>query len=178
MDSADSPKNEYFREISLSEAGEGLLLADVDLVPQLGDRGARDADGRADLAHEVDGVGGVTLASWVVGLSAPECACLVTPLGDGLDGWGCSVTHGSFSLVVEAAEGQAMCPLTTCVVGVLQAVVCKVCGEGQAELGHAEQEYAKVVHGSFSKGHAWLVRLTREGTTGQPRPLSFLNNFW
>jgi hypothetical protein len=61
---------------------------------------------------------------------------------------------------------------------VLQAVVCKVCGEGQAELGHAEQEYAKVVHGSFSKGHAWLVRLTREGTTGQPRPLSFLNNFW
>ena len=85
---------------SLSKAGQRLLLTDADLMPELRDRGTGDADGCAYLAHEVDGVG-VTLAVGVVDLSAPECACLVTPLGDGLDGWLLGVTHGSFSLGVE-----------------------------------------------------------------------------
>jgi hypothetical protein len=86
----------------------------------------------------VDVVGAIFFAVGVVDLSAPECASLISPLAKGFDcGFGL-IAHGSFSLVVEAAEGQSVCPFTTCVVGVLQAVVCKVCGEGQAELGHAE----------------------------------------
>ncbi len=79
---------------SLSKAGQGLLLPDVDLVPHLRDRGAGDGDGCADLAHHVDGVGGITLAVGVVDLSAPECASLVAPLAQGFDCGLLVVTHG------------------------------------------------------------------------------------
>ena len=87
----------YSDRSSISEAGQSLLLADAYLMPELGHRGARDADGRAYHADAGDPVG-VAFALWIVDLSAPECACLVTPLGEGLELGLLVVTHGSFSL--------------------------------------------------------------------------------
>jgi hypothetical protein len=68
------------------------LLADADLMPELGHGGARDGDGCAYHAHRGYPVG-VTLAVGVVDLSAPESASGVTPLGEGFEGWLFVVTH-------------------------------------------------------------------------------------
>ena len=83
--------------LSILSAGHGLGLADADLMPELGHGCAGDADGCAYHRYACDPVG-VELAAWVVDLSAPECACWVTPLGDCLGGGLLVITHGRFSL--------------------------------------------------------------------------------
>jgi len=80
-------------------------------------------------AHQADGV---------TGIASARGERVSAPGADGFDLAG--FAHGGFSLVVVAAQRQAVTDLAPPVIGFLQGAVGVVGGAGQAKLSHAVQE--------------------------------------